>query len=92
MSSKSSKVKIKKQAPRPVEEINREFSDLIGKLGNANYLIYVYQKEAEALNKQILSLNQEAAERKNLDTQAAEQAKLKAAQEIQTQTQEVSNG
>lgn len=53
--------------PRAKEAISKEYSELIGKVGQVQYLVYVYTKETEQLNARLLELNQEANRRDILD-------------------------
>lgn len=58
---------------RSMDEINREYSELIGKVGQAQYTAYVYLDDVKKLNERILAVNQEAAKRRDLDQLAAKQ-------------------
>lgn len=59
-------------APRTMEEINKEYSETVGKVGQTQYLVYVYTKELEQANSRLLSLNQEASARQVLDKNSAQ--------------------
>lgn len=80
----------KNKAPRTLEEINKEYSQASGKAANTQYLIYVYTKELEQVNKRMLELNQEAAERNKLTSEeaqrqsAAKQSDLKAVENVKS--------
>jgi hypothetical protein len=63
-------------APRQIEEINKEYSELIAKAGQTQYLVTVYSNELKDLNAKLLKVNQEAAARNALEKQAkAEEVK-----------------
>lgn len=55
------------QLPRSLDEIKKEYAELLSKAGNAQYLTYVYSKELEQVNGQLVKINQEAAARQELD-------------------------
>lgn len=61
------KNKEKSQAPRQMDEIQREYTEVCSRLGQAEYQLYVITKDAENLKHQLLRLNQEAAARNQLD-------------------------
>ncbi len=71
MSSKSSfkpqKVDLKPREPRQLPEIEKEFQQKVLFLGDAEYKRFVQEMEVERLSKEILSLNNEAHARKELD-------------------------
>lgn len=69
------KKKRQKQVPEPrsMDEIQKEYKELLSKAGNAQYLVYVYSKELEQVNARLLSVNQEAGVRQELDRKAPEQ-------------------
>lgn len=56
-------------APRALEEINKEYSELIAKAGQTQYLVTVYSNELKDLNSKLLKVNQEAAARNALTQQ-----------------------
>lgn len=67
----------KKQAeaqPRSMDEINKEYSELIGKVGQAQYKAYVYQRATEELNRRLELVNTEADARGKLDAEAKKQS------------------
>lgn len=66
MSSKSSKGP-KPKAPRDMETIKTEYSQLCGQAGQKQYEIDVKQKELKELNKLLIAINHEAALRIELD-------------------------
>ena len=66
-----------KAEPRDKAAINKEYSEIVGKSGQTQYLVYVYGKELEQLNGRLLELNQEAAERNKLDTAASKEQAVK---------------
>lgn len=53
--------------PRSLEEINVAYSELIGKVGQAQYQAYAYTREVDKLNQQLLNVNLEAKARQELD-------------------------
>lgn len=61
-----------KPQPRDKTTITKEYTDLLGKVANAQYLVYVYSKETDQLNTRLLELNQEANQRDILDKVAKE--------------------
>lgn len=71
MSSKSSRkpkaISLKPTTPRSLEELQKEYADLLSKAAQAQYMVYVHNKELEALNEQLVRVNQEAAHRQSLD-------------------------
>ena len=78
MSSKSSrgpatKVKLASQPePRQIEEITKEYGELTQKVGHTQYQVYVLTKEVEQINNRLMSINNEAAARNELNKKAAE--------------------
>ena len=78
--------KVKPVPPRTMAEINKEFSELIGKVGQAQYQVFIYTQETERLNREIQRVNNEANERSKLDQ--AEQLKAQQAAK-ETQNAEV---
>ena len=73
MSAKSSrpgKVKLPPATPRQIEEIGKSYQEACNQAGQTQYQIYVHKQELERLNKVILSLNQEAAARNELNKKA----------------------
>lgn len=52
--------------PRQIEEINKEYSELIAKAGQTQYLVTVYSNELKDINSKLLKVNQEAAARNAL--------------------------
>lgn len=52
--------------PRPLDEINQEYGQLISKAGQTQYLVTVYSNELKDLNAKLLKVNQEAAARNAL--------------------------
>lgn len=63
-------IKPQKPKPRSMEELLKENAELKAKAGEVQYLVFVYTKELEQINSALLSLNQEAAERKRLDEES----------------------
>lgn len=66
----------KKSTPRKREEIMKEYQELSSKAANAQYLVFMYGVELEAINRRMLAVNQEASELNKLE---AEEAKRQAA-------------
>ncbi len=54
-------------APRSIDEINKDYADLIGKAGQTQYLVSVYSNELKDINAKLLKVNQEAAARNALE-------------------------
>jgi hypothetical protein len=75
--------KIKPKAPREMPEIEREYSELLSKAAQAQYLVYVHTRSLEELNLQLLGVNEEAAARGQLNNQAAKS---------EAKTEEATNG
>lgn len=59
--------------PRSLEDIKKAYADAKTKLADANYLVFVYERESEAALKEMLSLNEEAAARNELDKKVKEE-------------------
>jgi hypothetical protein len=64
----------KVNVPRTMEEINKAYGEAVARAGQAQYLVFVHSKDLEQINEQLISLNQEAAARANLDKTKAEEA------------------
>lgn len=77
--SKKSKIP-NPRIPRSLEDLTREYQELSAQAANSQYTVYVHGLELERLNKRMVDINTEAAERKQLDaanaSQAAEAAEL----------------
>lgn len=56
-----------KQEPRQLAEIQKEYNELMSKLGQARYQVFVIERDIAALNSRSLEINQEAAARNELD-------------------------
>lgn len=56
-----------KQEPRELDVITKEYNELRGKVADAQYSAFVYNRETERLNQVLSELSQEAAARKDLD-------------------------
>ena len=73
------------QAPRSMQELEKEFQSLSAQAANAQYKVYIHGEELKELNKRLVQVNQEAAERSKLDaavkTELAKQAALKPKEE-----------
>lgn len=63
------------QLPRTQEEIDKLYNKKANDAFTAQYQAFVYSKEAEKLNYELMQLNQEAAARKVLDKAAVQQPK-----------------
>ena len=59
--------------PRVMEEIQAEYSQLVGKAGQNQYQAYVLEQERNNLNSALIRVNQEAAARQQLDQQTAKE-------------------
>lgn len=86
MSNKSLAKKIKekfqkKSEPRTIPEIQKVYNEVSAKAGQAQYQLYVFNKELEQLNSNLMSLNQEAAARLALDKEIEAQTKAAAPEE-----------
>jgi len=57
--------------PRQLEEIRKEYNEVLNKAGQSNYQSFVYSEEAKIYNARLLELNQEANARTSIDAQAA---------------------
>lgn len=68
----------KSPEPRQLEEIQAAYQEVRSKLGDSQYLAYLYQQEVEQLSQVMLNLNQEGAKRKELDAQAKQEEAAKA--------------
>lgn len=86
---KKLKKKLEAPAPRQLDEIQREYSDISAKAGNAQYLTYIYQNDLQYYNQRMRELNHEADLRKKLN---AEVAKAAAAVQETKAVSEASNG
>jgi hypothetical protein len=60
--------------PRVLDEIQKEYAELVGKAGQIQYQLFVLDKDLKSINDRLLAINHEAAARKELDKQASEQA------------------
>lgn len=73
------------QAPRSMDDINKEYRELLVAVANAQYMAFIKNLEVENLNKRLIQVNQEAAQRQELDRQvAAEEAKKEEKNEKQS--------
>jgi hypothetical protein len=57
--------------PRTMEDIQKEYVDLLGKAAQAGYQAYVYNKELTKLNERLEQVNLEGAQRQKLDKESA---------------------
>lgn len=73
--------KVAAPVPRTMEEIQKDYSELIGKVGQAQYQVFAYQREVDSLNNQLLNVNLEAKARNELDAKAKADAPKEAANE-----------
>lgn len=65
----------KLSVPRELEEIQKEYGNTCFEAGQCQYLINQKSSELEMLNEHIRKLNNEAAARKKLNAQKAEETK-----------------
>lgn len=65
------KVSLKPAPPRSLEEITKEYQEVLGKAAQAQYFVYVHSKELEQFNQRLVQVNMEAAERQKLDKEAS---------------------
>lgn len=70
---KSKKQALKAPEPRDTKVITDEYSKAAMDAGTVQYQIKVYENQLEQINQKLLSLNREAAQRKELDAKAKEQ-------------------
>lgn len=72
-SSKKKQVKLPKvevPSPRKLEEIQAEYNQLSARAGQNQYQSYVLAEDLKSLNRRLVEVNQEAAERNKLDAAA----------------------
>lgn len=55
------------KTPRTIPEIQKEFGELSQRAANSQYLVFVHEQELQRVNNRLLEVNQEAAERQQLD-------------------------
>lgn len=63
---------IQQQAPRSLEDIKKAYNEVSARAANAQYLVYIHNKELEQINEQLMFLNQEAGARQQLDAASAQ--------------------
>lgn len=61
---------IQQQAPRSLDDIKKAYNEVSARAANAQYLVYIHNKELDQLNEQLMYLNQEAGARQQLDAKA----------------------
>lgn len=61
------KMKKKAKEPREMDEIKKEYSQLLSKVGQAQYVVYVHSQDLEQYNQRLLEVNKEAQARENLN-------------------------
>jgi hypothetical protein len=66
---KAANVEAKPAEPRKMDEIKTEYAEVKSRLGDAQYLKFVYDRETELLSQRMLEINQEASKRQKLDTE-----------------------
>lgn len=66
----AAKVSTKQTAPRTLDLIQKDYSELLAKAAQSQYLVYVHGKDLEQINQALVSVNQEAAARQVLDKEA----------------------
>lgn len=87
------KKKANPEAPRPFDEIEKEYQQLSAQAANAQYKIFVHTEELKQVNKRLMQVNQEAGERQQLDQAVKEElAKAQQTPAPATNTQESNNG
>lgn len=67
----------KKQQPRPLDEIKKQYQQVATHAGGLQYEIEVKKAELNNVNQTMLNLNQEADARQKLDQAAAQALKEK---------------
>lgn len=67
-------VKLQPKPPRLIDEIKAEYADLLGKAAQTGYQVYVYKKELARLNDRLEQVNNEGAQRQQLDKESAKTA------------------
>lgn len=74
---KTANVEVKAPEPRKLEDIQKEYTELKYRLGEVQYLTFVYDLEVQTLCEQMRVINNEAAARQKLDTEtkAVDEAK-----------------
>jgi hypothetical protein len=70
MSNKSAKKPKQLSVPRALPEIQKDYAQVCNNAGQIQYQIKVYEQELIQTNQRLLSLNQEAAARNQLDAAA----------------------
>jgi hypothetical protein len=65
----SKKTPLKTPPPRSMDEINKDYSNLIGELGQAEFKLHLDQEKIKNLKYQLSQVNIEAHERQALDKQ-----------------------
>lgn len=63
--------KPKKQEPRPFAEIQQQYMELRGLAGELQYKIHVTKQDLDKVNQALISINNEAAVRQQLDKENA---------------------
>lgn len=80
------------QAPREAAAIQKEYGELIQKVGSLQYMVYAYELDIAALNERLKGINNEFALRQKLDSQKApssEAVQVPLPTPVTTETQEV---
>lgn len=60
--------------PREMAEIEQEYGKLVSQAGQAQYQVFVYSEDLNRINDAMRNLNYEAAARRNLDAQKANES------------------
>lgn len=69
--------KLNPKSPRSLDDINKEYRELLVQVATAQYLAFVKNAEVEQLNKRLIEVNQEAVRRQELDKELANQGEKK---------------
>lgn len=57
----------KQSAPRELADIQKEYQQLSAMAANAQYVVFIKNKELEEINNRLVAVNQEAGKRQELD-------------------------
>lgn len=67
------KKKANPEAPRSLDEIEKEYQQLSAQAANAQYKVFVHSEELKQVNKRLMQVNQEYGERQQLDRAVKEE-------------------
>lgn len=73
MSNKSARIVKRNSPPRAMTEIQQEYQELVFKAGQAQYQLYVIERDLAQTNFRLREVNVEAAARNELDKKDKEQ-------------------